>query len=95
MESVKVNITAEVSTDRYGAMHPGDVCVTDDGYARFLVNELKAAEYADAKPAAQEDGYIGIDHADKEDMSVRGSRNDAVLEDKAPTKKTAHKTKGA
>lgn len=47
METVKVKITAPVTSDRYGEMTPGGIVATDPAYARHLVVDLGAAEYVE------------------------------------------------
>lgn len=49
MESVKVRLTAQVTTARFGEQMPGTIMVTDSEHARYLVHDLGAAEYMDKK----------------------------------------------
>jgi hypothetical protein len=51
MNLVTLTIRGTVVTSRYGVLASGDVLRTDAEYARHLVEDCKAAEYADAKRA--------------------------------------------
>lgn len=51
MELVSVKIRGTVVTARYGTLTAGDVLRTDADYARHLVDDCKAATYADAQRA--------------------------------------------
>lgn len=51
MNLVTLTIRGTVVTSRYGVLSSGDVLRTDSDYARHLVEDCKAADYADAKPA--------------------------------------------
>jgi hypothetical protein len=54
MNLVSLKIRGTVVTSRYGVLSSGDVLRTDAEYARHLVDECKAAEYAEATPAEAE-----------------------------------------
>ncbi|MEO7494711.1 MAG: hypothetical protein ABIT83_17495 [Massilia sp.] len=49
MELVKVIITGQVITARYGTLNTGDVLQTDVAFAAHLVKDCGAAKYADEK----------------------------------------------
>ena len=55
MNHVTLTIRGTVITSRYGVLSSGDVLRTDADYARHLVEDCKAAEYADAKRAAEDE----------------------------------------
>lgn len=55
MTLVSLKIRGTVVTSRYGVLSSGDVLRTDAEYARHLVEECKAAEYATGKPAEAEE----------------------------------------
>jgi hypothetical protein len=55
MDLVTLKIRGTVTTSRYGVLMSGDVLRTDADYARHLVEDCKAAEYADAKRAEAEE----------------------------------------
>lgn len=55
MNLVSITIRGTVITSRYGVLSSGDVLRTDADYARHLVEECKAADYAAAKPAAADE----------------------------------------
>lgn len=46
MNLVQLRIKRTIDTSRYGAMSSGDILRTDAAYARHLVEDLGAAEYA-------------------------------------------------
>lgn len=46
MELVTVNITGQAITQRYGTLNTGDVLRTDAAFAKHLVDDCAAAEYA-------------------------------------------------
>lgn len=55
MELVKVNITVQAITARYGTLSIGDSVRTDAAYAKHLVEDCMCGEYAkpfDAKAAS-------------------------------------------
>ena len=52
MELVKVNITTQALTARYGTLNPGDSVLTDAKYANHLVHDCGAGEFAKPPVAA-------------------------------------------
>ena len=52
MELVKVNITIQALTARYGTLNPGDSVLTDAQYANHLVHDCGAGEFAKLPAAA-------------------------------------------
>jgi hypothetical protein len=55
MDLVSITIRGTVITSRYGVLSSGDVLRTDAEYARHLVEDCKAAEYAAAKSDAEDE----------------------------------------
>ena len=52
-EQVKIKITGQAITARYGTLSTGDLLTTDAAFAKHLVDECGAAEYVAApKPSA-------------------------------------------
>lgn len=60
MELVKVNITVQAITARYGTLNVGDAVRTDAVYAKHLVEDCMCGEYAKPPdPAAENDASAG------------------------------------
>lgn len=53
MELVEVKILTMVITSRYGTLDRGDILRTDAAYAKHLIEECHAAEYAQKHPAIE------------------------------------------
>ena len=51
MNLVQLRIKRTIDTSRYGAMSAGDMLRTDAAYARHLVADLDAADYAEPSAA--------------------------------------------
>lgn len=52
MEAVKVKINSTLTSARFGHLQPGAIVNTDAEGAKFLIEECRAGEYADAAPKA-------------------------------------------
>lgn len=52
MELVEVKILGQVMTAQYGPLKTGDILRTNPEFARHLVEDCGAGEYANVKPAA-------------------------------------------
>lgn len=51
MELIKVEITGQAITARYGTLNTGDILRTDAEFAKHLVEDCAAAKYITVKPA--------------------------------------------
>ena len=54
MDLVQVEITAQLFTQRYGALSSGDILRTDIAFAKHLVDDCKGAKFIDVPESDHE-----------------------------------------
>lgn len=80
-EQVKVKITGQAITARYGTLSTGDLLTTDAAFAKHLVDDCGAAEYV-ASPKAPT--TAGKGEAGKKSSSKKGGAQESMAVPKSP-----------
>ena len=78
MELVKVNITTQALTARYGTLNPGDSVLTDAQYANHLVHDCGAGEYAKPPAAAVKEAEAAAAAKDAEAAAAAAKEVEAA-----------------
>lgn len=84
MELVKVNITTQALTARYGTLNPGDSVLTDAKYANHLVHDCGAGEFAKLPAAAVKEAEAAAAAAKEAEAAAAEATNKTAKKNTTP-----------